>query len=96
MGSIRFSLPASVFVGVAIFLASLLDVSAQEEIRVLNFQADSGFEHESKPEALAMVERLGRKNGWVVETTSAPDFLNDDQLATVSYTHLTLPTIYSV
>ena len=81
MGSIRFSLPASVFVGVAIFLASLLDVSAQEEIRVLNFQADSGFEHESKPEALAMVERLGRKNGWVVETTSAPDFLNDDQLA---------------
>ena len=54
---------------------------AQTPIRVLNFQADSGFEHDSKAEALAMVERLGRKNGWRVETSSKPDFLSPDRLA---------------
>ena len=63
-----------------LLLAPSLNVMAQEKIRILNFQADSGFKHESKPEALAMVERLGRKNGWEVETTSAPSFLSDDRL----------------
>ena len=55
--------------------------SAKAPIRVLNFQADSGFEHDSKAEALAMVERFGKKNGWRVETSSKPDALSSDRLA---------------
>ena len=54
---------------------------AKMPIRVLNFQADSGFKHDSKAEALAMVERLGRKNGWRVESSSKPDSLSSDRLA---------------
>lgn len=68
---------------VLLALTAVLSSSAmaQTPIRVLNFQADSGFEHDSKAEALAMVERLGRKNGWRVDTSSEPDFLSPDRLA---------------
>jgi len=53
---------------------------AQGTIRVLNFQADSGFRHESRDDALAMVEGLGKKNGWQVQTTREADVLNDETL----------------
>jgi len=53
---------------------------SQEPIRVLNFQADSGFQHDSKAEALAMVQRLGEKNGWEVESSNAPEFLSGPRL----------------
>ena len=68
------------FVGFLTFLLTSI-TGAQEPIRVLNFQADSGFKHESKPEALAMVQRLGKKNGWQVETSTAPEFLTGARLA---------------
>ncbi|MEM6687868.1 MAG: ThuA domain-containing protein [Planctomycetota bacterium] len=54
----------------------------QSEIRVLNFQGDSGFQHDSKPEALRMVEWLGAKNGWDVHSASDPAFISDDKLGT--------------
>ena len=38
-------------------------------LRVLNFQADNGFQHQSKSVALAMVETLGDANGWKVVST---------------------------
>ncbi|MFS4457422.1 ThuA domain-containing protein [Maribacter sp. 2304DJ31-5] len=41
-----------------------------QSIRVLNFQADNGFEHDSKDEALAMIENLGRQNKWYVVSTA--------------------------
>lgn len=49
---------------------------ADTEVRVLNFQADSGFKHDSKDEALQMVEGLAEKNGWYVETSADPVFLD--------------------
>lgn len=66
-----------------ITLAVALNTSAeaQDTIRVLNFQADSGFQHDSKAEALAMVERLGRKNGWEVDTSAEPFFLNEGRFS---------------
>ncbi|MGD9418417.1 MAG: ThuA domain-containing protein [Verrucomicrobiota bacterium JB025] len=44
-------------------------LAAGGPLRVLNFQADNGYQHQSKAAALALVERLGEKNGWVVVTT---------------------------
>ena len=42
-------------------------LSAGEPVlRVLNFQADHGFQHASKPEAMRLIERLGRDHGWEV------------------------------
>ena len=42
---------------------------ASPGMRILNFQADHGFAHESKSAALSMVESLGKKNGWQVVPT---------------------------
>lgn len=54
---------------------------SQSTLTVLNFQADMGFQHDSKDEALAMVEQLGHKNGWKVVTSADPDILHPDALA---------------
>ncbi|MEM9646518.1 MAG: ThuA domain-containing protein, partial [Planctomycetota bacterium] len=53
----------------------------RDRIRILNFQGDSGYQHESKPEAKSMVEMLGKKNGWTVQSTADPEFLRQDRLA---------------
>ena len=37
-----------------------------QQLRVLNFQGDNGYQHDSKDEAKAMIELLGAKNGWEV------------------------------
>ncbi len=44
-------------------------VFAQTTINILNFQADNGFQHSSKPQALRMVELLGQRNQWNVVTS---------------------------
>ncbi|MDN5204205.1 ThuA domain-containing protein [Fulvivirgaceae bacterium BMA10] len=44
-------------------------VFAQSPLRILNFQADNGYEHNSKDKALAMIESLGVQNGWEVVST---------------------------
>lgn len=46
-----------------------LMMSAQQKIKVLNFQADNGFQHESKKVGLQMVEDLGKINHWEVITS---------------------------
>ena len=55
----------------AVFLMSVGMSGAEESapMRILNFQADNGFVHDSKQAALSMVEALGKKNGWEVVTT---------------------------
>lgn len=40
--------------------------AAEPPLRVLGFQANNGYEHASMPEAKALLERLGEKNGWEV------------------------------
>jgi type 1 glutamine amidotransferase len=53
--------------GTIVFTQSLW---AQTKIKVLNFQADNGHAHTSKPMALAMIEKLGVKNNWDVVTST--------------------------
>lgn len=43
---------------------------AQTSLRVLNFQGDNGFQHDSKDEALQMIKLLGINNDWEVLTTA--------------------------
>ena len=50
-------------------------------LRVLNFQADNGFQHKSKSVALQLVERLGKKNGWEVVTTIKSSSLTELDLS---------------
>ncbi|NRB50548.1 MAG: ThuA domain-containing protein [Saprospiraceae bacterium] len=61
-----------------LFLPTLLP--AQNALRVLNFQGDNGFQHDSKDEALQMIKLLGIKNEWDVLTTSNISVFTDSQL----------------
>ncbi len=61
------------------FLSSPILIG-QETIRILNFQADSGYQHDSKEEALLLVESLGKKNGWEVFSTADANTLNESRL----------------
>ena len=58
------------------------DLNPQPPLRVLNFQADNGFQHKSKSVALQLVERLGKKNGWEVVTTIKSASLTELDLST--------------
>ncbi|MBX2875231.1 MAG: ThuA domain-containing protein [Saprospiraceae bacterium] len=53
---------------------------AQSPLRILNFQGDNGFQHDSKDEALQMIKLLGIKNDWEVRTTADIGVFTDDQL----------------
>ncbi|MEM9142518.1 MAG: ThuA domain-containing protein [Bacteroidota bacterium] len=70
-----------------LFLAFLipvaLTISAQEPLQILSFQGDNGYEHDSKDEALRLVESLGIKNGWHIRTTRNTKDLNDTVLANI-------------
>lgn len=72
------------------FLCSLLlggcavaSVAAAEAsiFRILNFQADNGFQHESKSVALDLIERIGEKNDWEVVTTTQASSLTELDLS---------------
>lgn len=65
-----------------LYLAVIIcsDAEAQNSIRILNFQADSGFQHDSRDDALAMVEGLGKKNQWTLKTTRDAKALTDEEL----------------
>jgi type 1 glutamine amidotransferase len=49
---------------------SMQTTQAQHSLKILNFQADHGFQHDSKKAALDMVETLGGENNWEVVTSS--------------------------
>ncbi|NET35996.1 MAG: hypothetical protein F6K19_28875 [Cyanothece sp. SIO1E1] len=53
---------------------------AQIGLRVLNFQGDNGFQHDSKDEALQMIKLLGIMNDWDVLTTADVSVFTDNQL----------------
>lgn len=56
---------------------------AQKQIRVLNFQADSGYQHDSKEVALQLIENLGLKNNWEVVSSSGTSVLNTATLSNI-------------
>ena len=57
-------------------------IQPSQPLRVLNFQADNGFQHKSKSAALQLVERLGQKNKWEVTTTIKSSSLTELDLST--------------
>ncbi|CAA6677558.1 MULTISPECIES: ThuA domain-containing protein [unclassified Lentimonas] len=60
-------------------LSSALFAAEPEPLRVLNFQADNGFKHKSMSDAKALVERLGKQNGWeVISTADSSSLLKHD------------------
>ena len=52
------------------------------ELKVLNFQADNGFKHNSMGVALSMIEKLGSENGWKIVTSANTAILSLGALLT--------------
>lgn len=71
---------AAPVVGWGLSIAAASD-AAPPVLRVLNFQADNGFQHASKSAALQMVERIGADNGWGVVSTREASSLTELDLA---------------
>lgn len=69
----------SIWVGVAV---SILCAQGAEPLRVLGFQSNNGYEHASMPEAKALLERLGKQNGWEVVSSKESSVLTDLDLST--------------
>lgn len=65
-----------------LLLCCVLRMSAQHKIKVLNFQADNGFQHESKKIGLQMIEDLGETNHWQVITSIDTAYITAKNLAT--------------
>ncbi len=64
-------------VSLVVLLFFILQTLVYAQLSVLNFQGDSGFQHDSKDEAKRMIEILGEKNGWdvvYVDNTNREDF----------------------
>ncbi|NQT24817.1 ThuA domain-containing protein [candidate division KSB1 bacterium] len=54
---------------------------SQNKINILNFNGDTGYVHESKAVAVAMIEELGEENDWNITTTSDPAFFTISNLS---------------
>lgn len=55
------------------FAAAGVGMWAEEPLRILSFNGDTGFVHDSKALAEQMIVELGEKNGWVVSTDADPN-----------------------
>ncbi|MCK7557756.1 ThuA domain-containing protein [Chitinophaga sedimenti] len=49
--------------------------------RVLVFSKTKGFRHASIPAGIAAIQKLGKENGFLVDTTENADKINEDSLA---------------
>lgn len=65
-----------------LLLCCTLHMRAQHKIKVLNFQADNGFQHESKKIGLQMIEDIGETNHWQVITSIDTAYITAKNLAT--------------
>ena len=59
-----------------------LTAQSEYKIKVLNFQADNGFQHDSKQAGLEMIEHLGQVNNWEVITTNDTTAITGSNLET--------------
>jgi len=70
-------------------------LQAQYSLKILNFQADNGFQHDSKKVALDMIETSGAENNWEVVTSSDTADISPQKLHSFNVliikTNLTLP-----
>jgi glucose/arabinose dehydrogenase/cytochrome c551/c552 len=51
-----------------------------EKARVLVFSLTRGFHHESIPDGIAAIQKLGQENNFDVDTTTNPEMFNDSTL----------------
>ncbi len=61
-----------------LFLSS--NVLAKKNYRVLVFSKTSGFHHDAIPDGIAAIEKLGKENGFAVDTTTDSTKFNTDNL----------------
>lgn len=54
-----------------------------EKPRVLVFSLTKGFHHESIPDGIAAIQKLGQENGFDVDTTTNPEMFNDSTLKNI-------------
>jgi glucose/arabinose dehydrogenase/type 1 glutamine amidotransferase/cytochrome c551/c552 len=55
-----------------------------EKPKVLVFSLTKGFHHESIPDGIAAIQKLGQENGFDVDTTTNPEMFNDSTLKNYS------------
>jgi type 1 glutamine amidotransferase len=63
------------------FLGYIVSIHAQNEINILSFNGDTGFIHESKPDAEQMVKDICAENDWKITTSSDPAFFTRTDLS---------------
>lgn len=64
-------------VGLCIALFCVFIIEAQSpSLKILNFQGDNGFQHESKNQAKQFITQLGVANDWVVVSTDDAGIFN--------------------
>src|SRR6476661_7025107 len=67
----------TIFIAVVYFSCSN---KRNEKPRVLVFSLTKGFHHESIPDGMAAIQKLGQENGFDVDTTTNPEMFNDSTL----------------
>jgi type 1 glutamine amidotransferase len=64
---------------ITVFCCSFLS-NLKVKPRVLVFTKTAGFHHSSIPKGIEAVQKLGKENGFDVDTTTDANFFNDDSL----------------
>lgn len=65
----------------SICLGGLVAFAADSKLKILSFNGDTGFVHDSKELAEQMIVELGTEQGWEVSTTSDPAVFTESDLA---------------
>ncbi len=58
-----------------------IKANAQNDLQILSFNGDTGYEHESKSDADSMMVDLGKKNNWNITFSSDPAFFTTSDLS---------------
>jgi len=73
-------------VGLAPPSAAFAAAPSSDGMRVLVFSRTAGFRHESIPDAVAAIRKLGAKKGWHVDATEDATWFNDAKLSNFDVT----------
>jgi len=71
----------SILITILALVGCSITALAQNEIKILSFNGDTGFIHDSKPDAETMIKEIGVKNNWEVTTSSDPAFFTESNLS---------------
>jgi len=65
---------SALIAALAVALHVIGTTTGLSELRILCFNGDTGFVHESKPLAEQMIVDFGKENGWTITTTADPAY----------------------